>query len=331
MQSYEYDPSKPADDTNAPDSNTNQDYSSPDTKIGLEYDLSETVMLYTDRSTSYRMQGMGQTNSDGESVPPEELISYTIGAKTRFLDNKLQLNVSAYYYDYTNKMANQMLNANVNEAEDNYDYDGDGTIESGDENWDMGSLEDGDYRVQETNAQGWGAFRSYGVDVQATLIITAKDRMDVSVSWLDAKWDSLYFDYEYDWIWEDESFNGKRNTYSPEWTVNASYDHNFSLWNGGSLTGRIDGQYQSSYVLTWKPAVTTDGYRYDFQEGSYIFNTSFVYANPTGMWTLSAYVKNIFDYARKTSCMVQEDMGSINATMMLSDPRTIGAVFSINF
>jgi iron complex outermembrane receptor protein len=344
MKSFEDDPSKPQ-GPNAPDQETFQEYSSPDTKLGFEYDLADNAMLYMDRSTSYRMQSMGQKNSDGESVPPEELISYTVGAKTRFLDNKLQVNVSAYYYDYENKIANQMLSASYSEeamylehaastgySDDYFDYNGDDVI--GDGVIDGFYNGDGDELVQlrEPNSQGWGAFRTYGLDVQTNWIITGKDKMSVSVSYLDAKFDDLTFDYVYDYIWPDESFNGKRKTYSPEWTVNAAYDHNFTLGNGGSLNARMDGQYQSSYVLTWKPAVTADGYRYDYQEGSYIFNTSFVYSNPTGMWSVSAYVKNIFDYAKKTSCMTKEANGQINSvTMMLSNPRTIGAMFSIKF
>jgi iron complex outermembrane receptor protein len=330
MYNLEYDPSKPTDGTQA-DPETTQEYSSPDTKIGLEYDLADNAMLYVDRSTSYRMQSNGQSNSDGESVPPEELVSYTIGAKTRFLDNKLQLNMSAYYYDYANKLANQMLSGNYNEEEqyllygDEYDesyfdYNGDGYITNT------------DVSLQETNSQGWGDFRSYGVDVQASMILTGKDKMEFSVSWLDAKWDNLEFDYVYDYIWPDESFNGMQNTFSPEWTVNGSYDHSFTLFNGGSLNARVDAQYQSSYVLTWKPSVTSTGYRYDYQGDSYIFNASAVYSHPGGMWSVSGYVKNIFDTAKKTSCMTQEQNGELSSvTMMLNDPRTYGVMVSVKF
>jgi iron complex outermembrane receptor protein len=280
------------------------------------------------------MQAMGQKNSEGVSIPPEELVSYTIGAKTRFLDNKLQLNVSAYYYDYANKLANQRLSGTYNELEmydefsastgysdDYFDYDGDGDIT------------DTDVQVEEPNSQGWGDFRSYGVDVQTNIILTGKDKVELSVSWLDAKWDNLDFDYVYDYIWADESFDGMRNTYSPEWTVNGSYDHNFSLWNGGSLYARVDCQYQSSYVLTWKPALEDDGYRYDYQEPSYIFNTSVAYTHPGGMWSVSGYVKNVFDYAKKTSCFTMDAMGGGlgSVTMMLNDPRTYGVMVSLSF
>jgi iron complex outermembrane receptor protein len=336
MYNFEYDPSMPQADATSPDNETEQEYSSPDTKIGIEYDMADNAMLYIDRSTSYRMQAMGQKNSEGVSIPPEELVSYTIGAKTRFLDNKLQLNMAAYYYDYKNKLANQRLSGTYNEgtmwdtyaADYNYDtsffdYDGDGEIEYGD---------DGNNQIEETNSQGWGDFTSFGVDIQASVILTGKDKVELSVSYLDATWENLEFDYVYDYIWPDESFNGMRNTYSPEWTVNGSYDHNFTLWNGGSLNARVDCQYQSSYVLTWKPAVTSDGYRYDYQEDSYIFNLSTVYSHPSGMWSLSGYVKNVFDYAKKTSCMTMEMDGELSSvTMMLNDPRTYGVMVSMDF
>jgi hypothetical protein len=205
-------------------------------------------------------------------------------------------------------------------SDDYFDYNGDGYVT------------DVSVQLEEPNSQGWGTFTSFGGDVQASMIITGKDRVELSVSYLDATWDELEFDYVYDYIWEDVSYNGMRNTFSPEWTVNASYDHSFSLWNGGSLLGRVDCQYQSSYVLNWKPAVTVDGYRYDYQEDSYIFNTSAVYSSPSGVWSLTGYVKNVFDYAKKTSCMTMEMDGVLSSvTMMLNDPRTFGAMLSVNF
>ncbi|MBN1625847.1 MAG: TonB-dependent receptor, partial [Deltaproteobacteria bacterium] len=74
---------------NAPGGLTNattystQEYSHPDYKLGVEYDLAENSMIYADRSTSYRVNAMGSTDD-----PPERMVSYTVGAKNRFFDNK---------------------------------------------------------------------------------------------------------------------------------------------------------------------------------------------------------------------------------------------------
>ncbi len=77
---------------------TGQKYSNPDYKVGIEYDLADNSMLYASYATSYRVNGMAisQATEEGDrTVPPEELKAYTIGAKNRFLGNKLQVNASA--------------------------------------------------------------------------------------------------------------------------------------------------------------------------------------------------------------------------------------------
>jgi iron complex outermembrane receptor protein len=69
-----------------------------DWKVGVEMDLrAEETLLYATIQTGYLMGGFVQ---DGGIFDPETLIAYTIGAKNRFLDGRLQLNGEAFYYDY---------------------------------------------------------------------------------------------------------------------------------------------------------------------------------------------------------------------------------------
>jgi iron complex outermembrane receptor protein len=293
---------------------SSMDYSNPDYKIGFEYDMAENVMLYADRSTSFRINSMGMSNEAGDYPDPEELVSYTIGAKTRFLDNKLQLNVSAFLYDYKNKQANQNKEArDIIEKDYGVDIDGDGEIE------------DIEQDFHDSNSQGYGEFESYGVDIQANWIITNKDKLGLSVSYLHSEWTDLEFDYEYDVLFAPESFNGVENIYAPNWTVNLSYDHNFNLWNGGTLTGHIDGLYSDDFILSWNHE---EDYPYNYQEAYTLWNASVSYNPPSSNWSVNAYVKNIFEYAVKTSYM---DAGGGNSSMGIGDPRTFGAVFSFNF
>jgi len=82
----------------------NMDYDSPDYKLGVEYDLAENSMLYSDFSTSYRTQGNGAA-ANGKPFPAEKLKAFTLGSKNRFFGNRMQVNASAYYYKYNNYMA----------------------------------------------------------------------------------------------------------------------------------------------------------------------------------------------------------------------------------
>lgn len=75
-------------------------------KFGIEYDLAERSLLYADVSRGFKAGGFNQAISmTGDALmpfEPEEIVSYTIGVKNRFLDNRLQLNGEVFYYDYTN-------------------------------------------------------------------------------------------------------------------------------------------------------------------------------------------------------------------------------------
>ena len=71
---------------------------STDWKVGAELDLRDSeTLLYATIQTGYLMGGYVQ---DGGIFDPEELVAYTVGAKNRFFDGRLQLNGEAFYYDY---------------------------------------------------------------------------------------------------------------------------------------------------------------------------------------------------------------------------------------
>ncbi len=78
-------------------------------KIGLDMDVGENTLLYGSVSTGFKSGGFngGQCNNPYE---PETLTSYEVGAKSRFLDNTLQLNVTAFFYDYEDLQARLFIN-----------------------------------------------------------------------------------------------------------------------------------------------------------------------------------------------------------------------------
>lgn len=73
---------------------------------GLRYRFSADKMVYLNGSTGYR-QGTFSSPS-GSSVDqfsvlqPETNLAFELGAKTAWLDNRLQVNAAAFSYDYTN-------------------------------------------------------------------------------------------------------------------------------------------------------------------------------------------------------------------------------------
>jgi iron complex outermembrane receptor protein len=336
-ESYNYQfPGKPPFQDEPTIEGTYMEYDDPNYKVGFEFDIGVNSMLYGDWSTSYRTQSAG---TKGAEFAPEELSAYSLGAKNRFFDNRLQFNVATYYYDYENYFAvvgpmMTIVDANNNGIRDYDDANGNGQWDEGEE-WlendqveDLGNLTTGDARI-------------YGVDIQTTTLITDRDKLDLSISYIKKEFTDLLFDYydiTNDMGLEDLDYSGKEMPNAPNWTVNANYSHIFSLPNGGTITPRFEGRYSSKYVLNFqayevglsedqetgqRTAFINDTSDVRWQEAYYIADVSIGYNHSDGNWTLTGYVKNIGDYAVKRGMM----MGSFQ----IGPPRTYGAVLSMRF
>lgn len=111
---------------------------------------------------------------------------------------------------------------------------------------------------------------------------------------------------------------------TPPWTISANYSHMFDLPNGGRIKAQLDTRYKSDYRMSWKE----NQYPWNYQEDCMITNFSTAYTSPDGNWTLSAYVKNIEDYAEKRAYF---SPGGGAGVTTLGNPRTYGAVLSAKF
>jgi iron complex outermembrane receptor protein len=143
---------------------------------------------------------------------------------------------------------------------------------------------------------------------------------------------------------EDLDYSGKSNTFSPEWTIKAAYEHKFNLKDGSVITARLDGSYTSEYILSFNEAEIfmdidasdplngifvlnrKDMTDIRYQEGFYKINMSAMYSSSDGRWSLTAYVKNLTDYAEKTSWI-----NAPTETLLIGSPRTIGGILSVRF
>ena len=76
-------------------------------KVGLDYKVTPDILTYATISRGFKSGGFNGaiTSSAGSLHPykPETLTAYEIGAKTMLLENRMRLNVDAFYYDYKNK------------------------------------------------------------------------------------------------------------------------------------------------------------------------------------------------------------------------------------
>jgi iron complex outermembrane receptor protein len=69
-------------------------------KLGANWQVTDGSMLYASASTGFKSGGFLQ-QSDADSYDEEKILAWEIGSKNRFYNDRMQANLSAYYYDYT--------------------------------------------------------------------------------------------------------------------------------------------------------------------------------------------------------------------------------------
>ncbi|WP_298163261.1 TonB-dependent receptor [Brevundimonas sp.] len=81
-----------------------------DYKIGVDYDLAEQVLVYANLQSGYIPFGYNPDVAPTPIVPESQLTAYSAGVKSRFFDNRLEVNAETYYYEYENFQAIQFVN-----------------------------------------------------------------------------------------------------------------------------------------------------------------------------------------------------------------------------
>jgi iron complex outermembrane receptor protein len=88
------------------------DDNEPTGRLGLRYRFTPDVMAYAQYARGYRSSafngGALAQPEDLNVADPEKLDAYEVGLKSQLFDRRLQLNASAFYYDFRNQ---QFLNA----------------------------------------------------------------------------------------------------------------------------------------------------------------------------------------------------------------------------
>jgi iron complex outermembrane receptor protein len=128
-------------------------------KVALRQDLADNVMAYASFSTGYKGQGFDISTGftparAAKPVRPETSKAYELGLKSRFLENRVQLNVTGFLTDFT-------------------DFQAQGGV----------TQPDGAIVPQLSNV---GALRSKGVEVEASARPVRALRLDASAAYTDA-------------------------------------------------------------------------------------------------------------------------------------------------
>lgn len=291
-------------------------YNSITYKAGLEFDLAPRSMAYATISTGFKSGGF-YSAPPPNTFRPEKLTALEVGVKNRFLDNRLQLNVEGFYWRYRDHQESHI---------------GPTTIPSF-------------FAFVTENA---GRAESYGADIDLAFRPTDRDQLNLKVQYNKTKYNK--FEYSY----PTASFgnpiidcaigplvsgsqtidcSGKSLIRAPKWSGTASYSHTFDIGGNGEVTATADVQFASASMLSieFLQSMRQDAYA--------IGNFDLTYTSPGSRWTVSAFVRNIWNeavitnvarspFVNRANPLANPD-GFISAS--IRPPRTFGGRVRYNF
>jgi iron complex outermembrane receptor protein len=88
-----------------------QDYAAFTPKFGLDYQVTDDAVLYLSATRGFKSGGFDYAVSStaNQIFAPEHVWSYEAGAKTDWFDKRLQINLTAFLYDYRNLQVQYLL------------------------------------------------------------------------------------------------------------------------------------------------------------------------------------------------------------------------------
>ena len=268
--------------------------SSPITyKAGFEYDLDTNKMLYSSYTTGYKNGGL---NIQGVTPPtaydPEEVDSYSLGIKSRFMDNRFQLNAEAYYYDYTGYQVQSEVKGVYDPIR--------GTTQN---------------PMIVVNAdKGTNA----GLEISTDWMMTANDRLTTTVAYMKTKLGHIVLPVS-PWSTSPMDLTGTDLPKAPHFSGTLGYEHTFNLDDGGTITPKFDTKLSGGF---WN---THEKFLAGSYTDSYMMSDFYLtYAASSGRYNVALWIKNLENAA------VTDYVYPLYRRVLM-EPRTSGITFNVKF
>jgi len=194
-------------------------------KAGFEYDLAPDKMIYANYSTGYKaggVNGVPPNSSIPATFQPETIRAIQGGIKSRFLDNRAQLNMEAFLYNY-------------------YGY----------QTSFFAATSDGVLIGATTNSQ---KARLYGAELEGTFLLTPDDQVSLAATGLNATYTEFVIPAN------GSNLSGTPLQNAPKWTFNGDYSHTFKLASGASLVPHATAHWEAAQWVDYRhsPGSLTD-------------------------------------------------------------------------
>jgi iron complex outermembrane receptor protein len=264
-----------------------------DSKLGINYKLTDTAMLYADWAQGFRDGGANSGDPQGcynNGVPaqyiPDTLNNYELGWKTTWLNNRLLWNGATYLMDWKN-LQTIIYDVNICPSASFYANVGEARI--------YGAESNVDYKVNEN----W-SFQGSASYTDSHLISSQYATFEGEV--------------------------GERLPYVPyfNWSANLRYEH--------PLSGQLNGYWQWDIAHKgdmWDDlhVAGSNGFPRMLQPEYSIMNLRLGMNPPAGQWLAEFYITNLTD----KNAIIYTNTGNFDLRQTTNEPRTFGVRVSYRF
>ena len=235
---------------------------------GVEFDVRPDSLLYAIYETGFKAGGFF-SSIDDPTFRPEQISAVTVGLKNRFLDNKLQINLEAYRWIYSDQ---QLAHFRTNSQ-----------------------------GGPEFVTENVGKSRIQGAEVEAQWRVLHNTTLNGTVQYLDAK--NLQFVYSSPASVGPPvtgcavsgptagqfqvNCSGLRPTQAPEWSFTAGIEQVIPLGEIGSLRFTAGTRYQSGIFTGFELLPV------QYQAGYFTSNAQLSFTTANERFTVTGFVNNI--------------------------------------
>ena len=266
-------------------------------KVRLEHDLTSRNLVYATVSTGFVpgnvAAGNVATKPEVYNLAPETLTAYEVGSKNRFLDNRVQINLSAFFYDYGG----------------------------------FQTMYDSIPNVFTSTVFIAVPAHNYGGELETLYSLTPDDRVGVNFSYVQSHYENMPAAFAY-----NVSFKSLRSGVVP-YTLVANYDHIIQMATGGSLDLHGDVNLDGPYQAATQSYGTAGQYpifdKLEHVGPHVVADLDATWTPASGRYSITAYVRNVANSIYTVPYIIGPPQ--IGATVNYTDPRTVGVMGTVNF
>jgi iron complex outermembrane receptor protein len=256
-------------------------------RVVLDYKPSDNQLYYASVATGFLAGGFSETcsrESTCVAYDPEENINYEIGFKGDLLDDRLRLNVAAFWTEYESLQRNQVFPFITRAG----------------------------LAGQETLTLNVGDSEVKGIEVETTWLVTDRFQLKGSVGWTDGEYKSFTLPGEF------KEAPGVDLTvldipFLPEWQIGVQAIFDQALPNGGTLTYIAGLHHQSEAETSPVDPNAAQGTNAAFDsavarqpslsqmEKRTLVDANITYTSPDERYYVTAYGKNLLNEKYRVS------------------------------